>query len=422
MKALPQELVDIIIDFLHNDKSTLKSCSEVSRTWVDSASLHLFARVSPLWRPPYTDSLATFAVKLKSSLRLQRYVKCLEIKYYKPQYNGVQAPNPIAKKPPIPLETLFLALQNFPHLERLICGDIELFSISGGQSAMTELRQLPTVRLLGTKFSVVGSTSSIGNFFGRFRSVETLFLSNIKFDPRDTSLFLPSTTKVQAPTVVATSPNVADLFIILRNTVHLPSVVSCGLSIFTLDDIPIVGAFLEAHLRRIIVLELNLLNFSEWSEDGTQPSWHRLELPKLSQVNALILNTSFTSGTLDQNDFGWLAIPSIVFTLPSTSSLSSIRIHVLLSDLGPRGLSSLQRFIWSEFNSALARLRGLKEVIFALHVLVSKNRVSSWAAVVLLLQSALQDVQERGILQVELCWCSSSGVSQGFSPWLLRNA
>lgn len=40
---LPQELVDVIIDFNHNDQKTLACCSLVCRGWIPSSRRHLFS-------------------------------------------------------------------------------------------------------------------------------------------------------------------------------------------------------------------------------------------------------------------------------------------------------------------------------------------------------------------------------------------
>ena len=45
MQHLPQELVDYIIDYLHDDKSALASCACTHPTWVDTARHHLFKSV-----------------------------------------------------------------------------------------------------------------------------------------------------------------------------------------------------------------------------------------------------------------------------------------------------------------------------------------------------------------------------------------
>lgn len=41
----PQELIDIIIDYLHADAATLKNCALVSRLWTPSCRVHLFRHV-----------------------------------------------------------------------------------------------------------------------------------------------------------------------------------------------------------------------------------------------------------------------------------------------------------------------------------------------------------------------------------------
>jgi len=42
---LPQEILDHIIDFLHNEPETLKQCCLVSKLWIPRARKHLFGRV-----------------------------------------------------------------------------------------------------------------------------------------------------------------------------------------------------------------------------------------------------------------------------------------------------------------------------------------------------------------------------------------
>ena len=51
LTRLPEELFDHVIGHLSGDKTTLKICSLVCRSWVHFASQHLFARV--LWPPCY---------------------------------------------------------------------------------------------------------------------------------------------------------------------------------------------------------------------------------------------------------------------------------------------------------------------------------------------------------------------------------
>ncbi|KAH6906540.1 hypothetical protein BKA70DRAFT_1287952 [Coprinopsis sp. MPI-PUGE-AT-0042] len=43
---LPQELVDHVVDHLHDDTATLRSCSRVSKAWLPTSRYHLFSRVT----------------------------------------------------------------------------------------------------------------------------------------------------------------------------------------------------------------------------------------------------------------------------------------------------------------------------------------------------------------------------------------
>ena len=45
LPGLPQELIDYIIDFLHDDKKSLSSCALTHRTWVNTTRYHLFRRI-----------------------------------------------------------------------------------------------------------------------------------------------------------------------------------------------------------------------------------------------------------------------------------------------------------------------------------------------------------------------------------------
>lgn len=44
--AIPQELLDLVIDYLHDDKDTLRSCSLASKCLVDATYYHLFRSVT----------------------------------------------------------------------------------------------------------------------------------------------------------------------------------------------------------------------------------------------------------------------------------------------------------------------------------------------------------------------------------------
>ena len=63
---LPSELLDHAVDFLHDSRRTLKSCSLVSKAWIPRARKHLFAAIwlsaakeVELWKVAFPDPSAS---------------------------------------------------------------------------------------------------------------------------------------------------------------------------------------------------------------------------------------------------------------------------------------------------------------------------------------------------------------------------
>ena len=61
--SIPQEILDLIVDHLHDEPTTLKACCVVSRSWIHRTRTHLFARVEfhapkshvELWKKIFPD-------------------------------------------------------------------------------------------------------------------------------------------------------------------------------------------------------------------------------------------------------------------------------------------------------------------------------------------------------------------------------
>ena len=70
---LPPELVDTVIDFLHNDKQALRQCSLVSKAWIPSSTLHLFATIT--WPPCAHQWPDSFVPPIQDSTTLCRCVR-----------------------------------------------------------------------------------------------------------------------------------------------------------------------------------------------------------------------------------------------------------------------------------------------------------------------------------------------------------
>lgn len=251
---IPQEL---IVDFLYDDRKALTRCALVSRNWVDTAYMHLGEKITPLNSPSRLPSLTIFALALPSSPHIQRYTKHLYL--YSPPKSHTR----------INLEALSSALENLPHLETLTCRNIELVLLPQRSNYTsrhidTPLR-VPHVRFHKAQFtSYETGTSALHNLLSRLQSTQTLSLSHPSYGSGELSLFIPAKTKATPQTLVAVTSvnNMADLLILVRNTVDLFSVSNYGTCFASHDDVALVGSFLQESLRHISKLEINLLNLT----------------------------------------------------------------------------------------------------------------------------------------------------------------
>ncbi|KAF9647357.1 hypothetical protein BDM02DRAFT_2704363 [Thelephora ganbajun] len=63
LRSLPQEILDLIIDYLRDEPNTLKTCSTVSKSWVQRTQKHFLAQINfhppssslSLWREAFPD-------------------------------------------------------------------------------------------------------------------------------------------------------------------------------------------------------------------------------------------------------------------------------------------------------------------------------------------------------------------------------
>ncbi|PBK65295.1 hypothetical protein ARMSODRAFT_441023 [Armillaria solidipes] len=81
---IPQELIDIIIDYLYNDTHSLRACALVSSSWSGRSQQHLFSRITLAGRPwpdkPKSRSAAELFLRLiESAPHIPSFVRHLEI-------------------------------------------------------------------------------------------------------------------------------------------------------------------------------------------------------------------------------------------------------------------------------------------------------------------------------------------------------
>ncbi|KAJ7587576.1 hypothetical protein C8J56DRAFT_942131 [Mycena floridula] len=169
MAMLAQEIIDIIIDFGHDNPGFLANCALVCRSWVPSARHHLFETISlreysnPGWRGIIESTIQT----------VTQHVKVVEIDATK-SWVGIQS---------WPLS------QFKPSLERLTLKSLHLRSFQLQSSDFYDCLSSVTEIHLATVSSV--TRNDIFDFLASFPSLETVGLAFLRFPDAEPNTTLP---------------------------------------------------------------------------------------------------------------------------------------------------------------------------------------------------------------------------------------
>ena len=93
-RFLPQELTDIVIDYLHDDTSSLQACSVVCRSWLPSSHWHLFYKIR-VRLDQFSDE--TFISALRSSNTMPTSIHMLYVLPPSPGITETTIPHALAK-------------------------------------------------------------------------------------------------------------------------------------------------------------------------------------------------------------------------------------------------------------------------------------------------------------------------------------
>jgi len=74
---LPSEILDLIVDFLHNERDALKACCLVSKSWIHRTRRHLFVHVELTWKSRIKVWKEMFPDPFSSPAR---HTRCLSIR------------------------------------------------------------------------------------------------------------------------------------------------------------------------------------------------------------------------------------------------------------------------------------------------------------------------------------------------------
>ncbi|KAI0792091.1 hypothetical protein C8Q75DRAFT_805134 [Abortiporus biennis] len=166
--TLPQELIDNVIDHLHFDKTTLRSCVLVSRQWVTSSRIHLFRELTI--KSDSFSSTGSLAL-LEQTSTFSTYTRHLTLAGLD---NGL--PFLYHLRPSLPAPILGAILSQMPNVKSLT---LQYLSFGEQTDSVKELspikqkRDLISLRLenIGTDDEQAKDLLDILDFFGTVKNV-----------------------------------------------------------------------------------------------------------------------------------------------------------------------------------------------------------------------------------------------------------
>ena len=176
MSKFPQELIDYVLDFLHNDKASLAACSLVCASFLPTSSFHLFADFTIRLRYPFSDDpepvhcseMASFFRLLSHSTRITTNVKDLTI----------ECRDIVSPARPFDVQILRRTIQLLPKLESLFIHGLSLYHIDPEGDDITLSPCMPTLKRLEIEWSRL-SYDSLSILLSTFSHIEELVFTRI---------------------------------------------------------------------------------------------------------------------------------------------------------------------------------------------------------------------------------------------------
>ena len=265
-RTLPQEVIDMIIDFLHDDRRTLKACAQVSRSWVRVSHYHLSRNVRIEATPSFK---AGYSAQLQSLLRWPFHVYIYEL-------TVVPVPTRSSLYPELTEENVVAFFTSLPRLR----------SLSLDQTGFTRRhlsRSQPACRFSADKLSInwmypsiPGSNSSTSDLLLLFYEIKELDLKVIHRKHLSDAISFEG--GEPPPPIMVDTLTLSDvsgpLLRLLRSLISRDRLRIMRVSIAATADVVELGDLLGAIGSNILEFQLSIWNF--WSNDFTGESIRQL--------------------------------------------------------------------------------------------------------------------------------------------------
>ncbi|KAI0815025.1 hypothetical protein BC629DRAFT_834035 [Irpex lacteus] len=290
-RTLPQEVIDMIIDFLQDDRRTLRSCAEVCKPWVRVAYYHLFRNFRIEATPSFK---AGYSAKLRAILQCSFHV-------YVQDLTVAPIPTRSSLYPELAEEDVVAFLTYLPRLRSLRL-DQTGFTRHISKLHPTRRFSLDKLSINWMYPSIPGTNSSTSDLLLLFYEIRELDLKVVHRKHLSDAISFEGG-KPPPPVLVDTltlSDVSGPLLRLLRRLISGDHLRTMRVSIAATADVVELGEMLNSVGSKLLEFQLAIWNF--WSNDFTRES---------ARSSLSCDHTAYSAHPLDWDALGLSSCPNL---------------------------------------------------------------------------------------------------------------
>jgi len=400
---LPQELTDMIIDYLYYDLTTLRSCAVVCRTWTNACRHHLFEKVSLLVRP---ETLPNFMQLLETSLGIGGHIKSLTLCGKKYQLRGHME----VQRQLCP-HTVHTVIHRLPRLSVLNITEASLTCRCQGKTSLPftipdTLHSINTLHL--THCSSLMST--VSHLVSIFSHISTLSMSNMNWNE-----WPVSNLSAEHPTIDINSVDLSadhpgtleELFVCFRKFYSRGTMQSARIKCSNWLDVKSFGEFLSWNGPGLHEIDLDITGCVLEEQPFLPPAaeWHALGLSSCETLRSISFDACleaqeiFLGEPIDDNKSLFVTFLDIISILPPLTESITFKLS-FMRNAGPLTLDSCVE--WERMVLELNKLRSLTRVVFVIEDFSKTDKPRfPFGGYVETIERGLSNIRSKGILRIE---------------------
>jgi len=386
---LPNELIALIIDHLHDDSASLSTCSLVARCWLGLSRYHLFRRLTVLVRDPaWLSKLLSF---LTNCPNICVFVRVLSLWTYSTRH--------LPPHPPVCHHTIARILGHLPNVMSLAFSSLKLrCGDNVGHSYSIQPRGVDSVTIYGCDGV---SNFALPGFLTCFSTINRLEVQKYGAPghrvPREDTVVIP--THIRQLFLHASSDN--DLIPALSICPEI-----CSITIVTATQLSAFGIFvrqLGSGLRQLKTqIGTDKPNAIEDDRVVQSDDFEHFTLSTCVNLELLCISSppqywSFQDPEETQAHVVWNAIPHMLASVPHALPV----VHFDFVVNGDARDFFQKIFQWRDTDMALDRMRELRSLVWLLRVFETdyEDDVEVYTKMI---QEGLPRMSSRGIMRLDI--------------------